>query len=271
MCQLLGMNCNVPTDICFSFTGFCRRGGATDIHSDGWGIAFFEGKGVRMFLDPKPSAESAISELVRNYPIHSLNVIAHIRKSTLGATSLENTHPFIRELWGQYWIFAHNGHLPHFQPPLDGSFTPVGTTDSELIFCWLLQSLRHRFGASPPSREMLFEALAELTLPLAPTGIFNYLLSNGDCLITHCSTELAYIVRCAPFAEAHLTDDDVTVDFSELTTPKDRVAVIATQPLTDNEEWEIVPPGTLGLFYDGDLIDEIETAPSPIKSLGGVA
>ncbi|MGZ8156242.1 MAG: class II glutamine amidotransferase, partial [Burkholderiales bacterium] len=25
MCQLLGMNCNVPTDICFSFEGFHRR------------------------------------------------------------------------------------------------------------------------------------------------------------------------------------------------------------------------------------------------------
>jgi uncharacterized protein (DUF486 family) len=42
MCQLLGMNCNVPTDICFSFSGFQARGGATDVHSDGWGIAFFE-------------------------------------------------------------------------------------------------------------------------------------------------------------------------------------------------------------------------------------
>ena len=42
MCQLLGMNCNVPTDICFSFAGFHRRGGSTDHHADGWGIAFFE-------------------------------------------------------------------------------------------------------------------------------------------------------------------------------------------------------------------------------------
>lgn len=47
MCQLLGMNCNTPTDICFSFTGFQTRGGLTDVHSDGWGIAFFENKGVR--------------------------------------------------------------------------------------------------------------------------------------------------------------------------------------------------------------------------------
>jgi hypothetical protein len=51
MCQLLGMNCNVPTDIVFSFTGFATRGGQTDHHSDGWGIAFFEGSGVRHFVD----------------------------------------------------------------------------------------------------------------------------------------------------------------------------------------------------------------------------
>jgi len=131
MCQLLGMNCNTPTDICFSFTGFQNRGGKTDVHADGWGIAFFEGKGVRLFLDSQPSVQSPIAELVRKYPIHSLNVIAHIRKATQGVVSLENTHPFVRELWGHYWVFAHNGDLTKFQPELDGSFLPVGNTDSE--------------------------------------------------------------------------------------------------------------------------------------------
>ena len=29
MCELLGMECNVPTDIVFSFTGFALRGGKT--------------------------------------------------------------------------------------------------------------------------------------------------------------------------------------------------------------------------------------------------
>jgi predicted glutamine amidotransferase len=115
MCQLLGMNCNVPTDICFSFTGFQARGGATDVHSDGWGIAFFEGKGTRVFLDPQPSCTSPVAELVRHYPIRSKNVIAHIRKATQGAVGLENTHPFMRELWGRYWIFAHNGNLLRFR------------------------------------------------------------------------------------------------------------------------------------------------------------
>src|SRR5665647_2366737 len=125
MCELLDMNCKAPTDMCFSFTDFQKRGGKMGVHADGWGIAFFEGKGVRLFLDPKSSAQSPIAELVRNYLIHSLNVIAHIRKATQGLVSLENTHPFMRELWGHYWVFAHNGNLPHFQPVLDGDFVPV--------------------------------------------------------------------------------------------------------------------------------------------------
>ena len=120
MCQLLGMNCNVPTDICFSFEGFHRRGGSTDDHADGWGIAFFEGLGCRVFLDSKPAVESPIAQLVRSYAIRSMNVIAHIRKATRGAVALENTHPFLRELWGRYWIFAHNGTLEAFAPPLSG-------------------------------------------------------------------------------------------------------------------------------------------------------
>ncbi|HXD52413.1 MAG TPA: class II glutamine amidotransferase, partial [Burkholderiales bacterium] len=120
MCQLLGMNCNVPTDICFSFEGFHRRGGSTDHHADGWGIAFFEGPGCRVFLDSKPAVESAVAELVRSYPIRSMNVIAHIRKATKGRVALENTHPFLRELWGRYWIFAHNGTLENFSPRLSG-------------------------------------------------------------------------------------------------------------------------------------------------------
>ncbi|MGB7934508.1 MAG: class II glutamine amidotransferase [Gammaproteobacteria bacterium] len=186
--------------------------------------------------------------------IHSLNVIAHIRSATQGIVSLENTQLSQRELWGKYWVYAHNGNLPQFQPELDGSFLPVGNTDSEHIFCWLLQSLRRRFGYTPPTRDELFTALHELIYRLSGMGIFNFLLCNGDCLFAHCSTELSHIVRRAPFRTAHLKDDDVMVDFSEVTTPNDRVVVVATQPLTDNEDWVTMEPGSLWLFHDGDVV-----------------
>lgn len=256
MCQLLGMNCNIPTDICFSFTGFRARGGATDVHRDGWGIAFFEGRGVRVFLDPQPSAESPVAELVRSYPIRSLNVIAHIRKATQGSVALENTHPFMRELWGHYWIFAHNGDLRGYAPALDGSFLPVGQTDSESAFCELLQKLRSGFPSGMPPRAELHAAVEDFAAQLRPLGEFNFLLSNGECLFVHRSTDLHYIVRQAPFDVAHLKDQDVAIDFSEVTTPNDRVAIIATLPLTDNETWTPLPVDRVAMFVDGRYFDE---------------
>ena len=255
MCQLLGMNCNVPTDICFSFAGFQARGGATDVHSDGWGIAFFEGKGTRIFLEPTPSCTSPVAELVRQYPIHSKNVIAHIRKATQGVIGLENTHPFMRELWGRYWIFAHNGNLLDFNPDLDGSFMPVGLTDSERAFCWLLQELRQRFGSVAPARATLFASIHALTLEISGRGEFNFLLSNGRALWAHASTSLFYIERRHPFASAHLSDDDVQVDFSTQTSPSDKVAIIVTAPLTRNEPWTAFKHHELKVFVEGTVYD----------------
>ncbi len=64
-------------------------------------------------------------------------------------------------------------------------------------------------------------------------------------------------MRKAPFAAAHLIDEDMTVDFSELTTPDDRVAVIATTPLTDNETWTPIQPEELLVFQDGSPIQQV--------------
>jgi predicted glutamine amidotransferase len=265
MCQLLGMNCNVPTDICFSFTGFQQRGGLTDEHADGWGIAFFEGKGVRQFLDSNASVHSPIADLVRNYPIKSKNVISHIRKATIGQVKLENTHPFMRELWGQYWIFAHNGNLDDFQPELDGTFCPVGDTDSERSFCYIMQSLRQKFGNTPPSTEVLFEELRRLSTEIGAIGEFNFLFSNGDLLFAHASTHLAFILRRAPFQTARLKDQEMTVDFSSVTSDEDKVAIIATVPLTEDEEWTIMDRGTFWLFREGDVVAKGLTVPGVEK------
>ena len=68
MCQLLGMNANVPTDIMFSFSGFAKR---SSEHADGFGIAFFENKGVRSFVDHQAAEVSPVAELIKRYPIRS--------------------------------------------------------------------------------------------------------------------------------------------------------------------------------------------------------
>lgn len=250
MCQLLGMNCNVPTDVVFSFTGFAERGGHTDAHVDGWGIAFFEGAGLRHFVDHQSAATSPVADLIRRYPIKSRNVIAHIRKATQGAVALENCHPFVRELWGRYWVFAHNGDLKDFQPKLHANFRPVGTTDSERAFCWIMQELA-KSHASLPSITELTLTLRELLAQVAVHGTFNCMLSNGEALWAHASTQLYAVQRQHPFARAQLHDEDLSVDFATQAQAGDRVAVVVTAPLTTNEVWSAFVPGELRLFVDG--------------------
>lgn len=255
MCQLLGMNCNVDTDICFSFAGFSARGGQTDTHADGWGIAFFESVGCRVFLDVLPATASPVADLLRHYPIKSKNIVAHIRKATRGSIALENCHPFQRELWGRYWVFAHNGTLDRLPISRSAYYRPVGTTDSETAFCLLLDTLRTRLTASEPSPNAIYDCLSDATHELRQHGSFNFLLSDGQYLYAHRSTQLCYLVRQAPFAWAHLIDQDLTVDFKQLTTPEDRVAVIATAPLTDDEHWLSLPADRVVRFRDGDVIE----------------
>ena len=264
MCQLLGMNCNTPTDIVFSFEGFRLRGGLTDSHADGFGIAFFEGKGVRLYHDDAPSASSPVADLIKSYQIKSENVIAHIRKATQGETALANTHPFMRELWGEYWVFAHNGHLRQFHPAVGDYYRPVGNTDSERAFCWILEQLRQRFDQKPDN-EVLMQHIAELVTHIRPHGLFNCLLSNGDLMFAHASTLLHYIVRKAPFGEAVLLDDDINIDFAAVTTPNDKVAVIATLPLTTNEHWQQIAVNELVCFHQGELV--FSRAPEPKQFL----
>ena len=76
-------------------------------------------------------------------------------------------------------------------------------------------------------------------------------------MIARCSTRLYYVTRKAPFSKA-LRDDDVEIDFSKYTTENDKVTIIATQPLTKNENWIKMKTGGYVFFKNGELVEEIE-------------
>jgi len=279
MCQLLGMNCANPTDFTFSFRGFARRGGDTDCHQDGWGLVFYEGRGVRAFHDSLPAAKSPIAELVANYPCKTLNMIAHIRYATAGARLLENVHPFQRELWGIQFAFAHNGDVPPYSeriPHCNGSNglpsgkatdVPVGTTDSERIFVAILDALRNKF-TKLPALPILYDTLRKINCEIIQSHlddecvIFNYLVSCRENILFAFSwpgsrpgskvwNGLYYLVRSHPYKKARLKDCVLCVDFAQVTTPDDRVAFIDTSPLTEDELWTEFEVGQLIMLDRG--------------------
>ncbi len=272
MCELLGMECNVPTDIVFSFSGLALRGGARGPHADGWGLALYEGRAVRTFLEPSAAADSKLAAYLRSHPIKTLLAIAHVRKRTRGPVSLSNTHPFVRELWGRHFTFAHNGtirdvkrHARHARDEHDktGRFRPIGTTDSESAFCALLHRIERAFpGGYPRSadeKRRYWDVVARAGRDIGASGTFNFLLGDGTHLFARCATKLCHIVRKAPFRVATLADEDLCVDFSEVTTPRDRVAVVATAPLTRDEVWIPGAPREMWVFRGGTLAATIRS------------
>lgn len=255
MCQLLAMNSSKPAALGFSFEGFAERGGRTGEHADGWGIAFHANGGCRLFTDHRSSIASELATEIKQNPIKAKNIVAHIRKATQGRIAIENSHPFTRELWGRTWSFAHNGDLKTFDPAADSHYVCQGDTDSERAFCHLLAGLRQRFALQPPSRTELADALRDLAADIAAHGTFNFILSDGETMFAHCSTHLHYVVREYPFSVAKLIDCELSIDFNQHNHLDDRIAVIATHPLTSNEPWIAFAPGELKVFVGGKALD----------------
>lgn len=252
MCQLFALDSNTPTAATFSLTGFAARGGDTGEHADGWGVAFHEESGCRVFTDAGRASDSPLADFLCRHPIRAPRIMAHIRKATQGPVGLANCHPFRREWRGRSWTFCHNGDLKGFAPALDGRFVPVGQTDSERAFCWLLQGLADQLddGADAGWADVA-PRLAELAAEVASHGSFNFLLCDGRALYAHASTKLHWLERRHPFGRVRLVDRDVEIDLDQANGPDDRMLLVATEPLTHGEAWTPFAPGELRVFGGG--------------------
>lgn len=108
------------------------QGDEPDGHRDGWGmISFDSGSPFYLGRSPRPihvdpsfdSAKEGIRELERPNIL-----ICHARRGSEGETSMQNTHPFVRD----GIVFAHNGSVKKYDPEI--KHQPRGNTDSERVF-----------------------------------------------------------------------------------------------------------------------------------------
>ena len=122
-----------------------------------------------------------------NSGIESSLVLSHIRKATTGPIELRNTHPFTREIHGRLHSFAFNGNVPGvFNLGLTlGQFSPIGETDGEFAFCWLLEQL----GSQVDNDDWKHTAsiLKSLGEQLATLGPANFLYSDSQHLYAFAS------------------------------------------------------------------------------------
>jgi len=257
MCQLFALTSKHPVSPDFSLRGFFQRGGNTGDHIDGWGLALFRDDKIEIqkHLTAAYSCHNA-NVVLQNKP-RATTVIAHIRKATEGKVTPQNTHPFARNLWGDTWIFAHNGTLKNFYPQVDSEFEVFGNTDSERAFCYLLSVLKQSHPEKPTSLETLVTTIHDTSNLIAEYGNFNFLLANDSILLAYCSTELYWTYREPPFEKIELLDCNTSIDISKINSSDDKMFVIATKPLTRGEAWFPMGKGELKVFSQGKTIYEL--------------
>lgn len=126
------------------------RGGS---HTNGWGVATYEDHLPR--VDRQAWAAYHGEHFKRAAAkIFSCQVLAHVRRATVGEPKISNTHPFVDGRWS----FIHNGTVPNFdkiRPRLQEVLSAKqlkaikGDTDSEHIFHYLRHLQNHQPECSP--------------------------------------------------------------------------------------------------------------------------
>ena len=167
----------------------------------------------------------------------------------------------MQRLWDRDWAFAHNGTLLGLDENPDYELEwchSIGETDSEHVFCYILEELS---SLKDRGLENLATKLWELADKIDRNGKFNFILSNGEYLFAYMNKEdtLHYLLRHPPHrGVVRLLDEDYEVTLGELKAPDEYAAIIATEPLTD-ENWNTMTSGMLYVFYNGDLLLTVDS------------
>ena len=263
MCQLLGLSSSDQVRLTFSWETFVKLGSQQRGNPDGWGVAYFEGVDATLIREPTPAAESPLVQFLGSHAPRSNLIVSHVRRATGGDNKLVNTQPFLRNLGGHTHVFAHNGFVPNFELHNAPSWLmPLGDTDSEKVFCYLLSNLEPIWdGSGVPPVELRFEVVQRFARVIMEFGASNFLYSDGVNLFAHGHRHT--IPGAAISSEPGLyVNTSNTKKGSDMTVPCEGLhaegqcrehALVATLPL-NNQKWVPLKPGEIACFESGQRI-----------------
>jgi glutamine amidotransferase len=219
---------------------------------DGFGIGTFEPDGSAE-LDKLPLAAHVAEVFAREARDEfSTTFVAHVRYASVGALTLENTHPFVLD----NRIFGHNGvvgDLERVEAELGDLRAELhGTTDSERFFALITRHIR---DASGDIRAGIISAVRWLAANVELYSL-NFVMATPDelwALRYPDGNELWVLDRRRPGGEEleeHGSFGEIAVHMPEAA--EQPVVVIASEQMDDDPRWRMVEPGEL-VRVDADL------------------
>jgi len=254
MCELLGLCFNTEVSFHLAFSGL--KAGAME-NPDGWGVAWYDEYGTQIVKESRPAFRSRLAQnFQESLGARSRIFVSHIRRATSGAVGYCNTHPFYRRFDQKTWVFAHNGTIDPGQLSFPSrEFSPIGETDSELVFCSLLSWLSHRSIQLDAKND--FIRLHAKLQEINRLGELNLIFSDGRHLFVYHDRSghvgLHFLLRQAPYKVVKLRGQYLTINLAEVINPEERGYIVASKPLS-NENWNRVKPGQLLIFSEGNSI-----------------
>ncbi|HEX7840540.1 MAG TPA: class II glutamine amidotransferase, partial [Kofleriaceae bacterium] len=251
-----------------SFTLHCLAPGRT--LPDGWGLGYYP-KGepsAAILKEPAPPQTSIRSQLALAWEqVASSMFVLHIRHATWGALSDANTQPFART-WGRRdWVLAHAGSLDRKPDEVPGPFEPVGSTDTEAMFCGLLNRFVERGWRNLGQVDLgvVLGWLAELN----EVGGLSMCLTDGRDLLVHADRRgvpLWLGTLAPPYGKIAFGDRDLDVDLTRRGAKSRKGAIVCSEELAprgaDTERalhWQKLAPGRVLVIREGAVVDERST------------
>ena len=243
---------------------------------DGWGIGYYPGgePSASVLKEPAPPQGSIRSEIVRAWEhLESSIFVLHIRQATWGSISDANTQPFSRSYAGRDWLIGHSGSLKRRVDATltDPRFEPVGSTDTERVFCrllgWLAEQGARSLGEIAPAK------LRGWFDELNAHGSLTTVLTDGHDLVVYADkydegNVLLWKVA-PPYERLVFGDNDLEVDLTSRGAKSRKGVIVCSDELASSTkipaEWEKVAPGSLLVLRQGALRAEVK-APIPRAS-----
>lgn len=229
---------------------------------DGWGFAWYprDGVGASVLKDPHVEYDTTVATAIQRWDrFRSSIFVCH--SGTHRGRSFSDTHPFVRSNAGRDWIFAHNGDIGRdlgVTLPLDPGlgFEPVGHTDSEHMFCWLMAQMRE--SGARTLEEVGWPNIKSWLVDLNQLGTLNVIWSDGRHVVTYHDqngfNELHHLRRLPPPNDAKLESDLLELEATNSVDENRSVAIVSTRVLSD-EDWSSFSPGEMRVFNRGQVID----------------